>query len=128
MFRSFVDYLRLSVAYLRINMNAQLEYRGAFYTQVAAMFINDGAWVVFWLLFFTRFQVLHGWSLKDVMSLWAVTTAGFGIAYGVMGNAHRRLAPAILYEVAQGPLPGGSTPLRSAGRPSNLQNRQGRRI
>jgi ABC-2 type transport system permease protein len=100
MFRSFVDYLRLCAAYLRTNMNAQLEYRGAFYSQIAAMFINDGAWVVFWLLFFTRFQVLHGWSLKDVMSLWAVTTAGFGIAYGFMGNAHRRLA---LY-IAQGEL------------------------
>jgi ABC-2 type transport system permease protein len=100
MFRSLVDYLRLSAAYLRININAQLEYRGAFYSQVAAMFINDGAWVVFWLLFFTRFPVLHGWSLKDVMSLWAVTTAGFGIAFGLMGNGHRRLASAI----AQGEL------------------------
>jgi ABC-2 type transport system permease protein len=100
MFRTFVDYLRLCWAYLRININAQLEYRGAFYSQIAAMFINDGAWVVFWLLFFTRFQVLHGWSLKDVMSLWATTTAGFGIAYGFMGNAHRKLAPAI----AQGEL------------------------
>ena len=100
MFRSIVDYLRLCAAYLRINMNAQLEYRGAFYSQVAAMFINDGAWVAFWLLFFNRFQVLHGWSLKDVMCLWAVTTAGFGLAYGVMGNAHRRLASAI----AQGEL------------------------
>jgi len=100
MFRSFVDYLNLCAAYLRININAQLEYRGAFYSQVAAMFINDGAWVVFWLFFFTRFPVLHGWSLKDVMSLWAMTTAGFGIAYGLMGNAHRKLAPAI----AQGEL------------------------
>jgi ABC-2 type transport system permease protein len=95
MFRSIVDYLRLCAAYLRININAQLEYRGAFYSQVAAMFINDGAWVVFWLLFFTKFQVLHGWSLKDVTSLWATTTAGFGLAYGFMGNAHRKLAPAI---------------------------------
>jgi len=100
MLKSLVDYLQLGAAYLRININAQLEYRAAFYSQIAAMFINDGAWVVFWLFFFTRFPVLHGWSLKDVMSLWAVTTAGYGIAYGLMGNAHRRLAPAI----AQGEL------------------------
>jgi ABC-2 type transport system permease protein len=100
MWQSFLDYLRLWAAYLRININAQLEYRGAFYSQVAAMFINDGVWVVFWVFFFTRFPVLHGWSLKDVMSLWAVTTSGYGLAYGLMGNAHRRLAPAI----AQGEL------------------------
>ena len=51
------------------------------------MFINDGAWVVFWILFFKRFPVLHGWSLTDVIALWAVLTAGFGLAYGIMGNA-----------------------------------------
>src|SRR4051812_30132097 len=100
MFQAFFDYLGLCAAYLRININAQLEYRGAFYSQIAAMFMNDGAWVLFWLLFFTRFQVLHGWNLNDVMCLWAVTTAGFGLAYGFMGTAYRRLAPAI----AQGEL------------------------
>jgi len=57
MFRSFVDYLRLCAAYLRINMNAQLEYRGAFYSQVAAMFINDGAWVAFCSLTGSRFSM-----------------------------------------------------------------------
>ena len=51
------------------------------------MFINDGAWVVFWMLFFKRFPVLHGWSLTDVIALWAILTAGFGLAYGIMGNA-----------------------------------------
>jgi len=96
MWRSVLDYLHLAVAYMRINIRAQLEYRGAFFSQIAAMFINDGVWVVFWMFFFTRFPVLHGWNLKDVLSLWAITTAGYGLAYGVMGNAHRRLAPAIV--------------------------------
>ena len=100
MWKSFVDYIRLVAAYTRINLNAQLAYRGAFFSEVIAMFINDGAWVVFWMFFFTRFPVLRGWSLTDVMSLWAVATAGYGIAYCVMGNAHRQLAPAI----AQGEL------------------------
>src|SRR6266536_2174279 len=57
------------------------------------------AWVVFWTFFFTRFPVLRGWTLADVMTLWAVVTAGFGLAFGIMGNAHQ-LAPAI----AQGEL------------------------
>jgi ABC-2 type transport system permease protein len=89
-----LDYARLAAAYTRINVRAQLEYRGAFFSQIAAMFLNDGMWVVFWIFFFTRFPVLRGWTLTDVMSLWAVVTAGFGIAFGVMGNAHQ-LAPAI---------------------------------
>jgi ABC-2 type transport system permease protein len=81
------DYLGLVVAYFRLNLNAQLEYRGAFISQVAAMFLNDGVWVVFWALFFTRFPVLGGWSIADVITIWAITAAGFGLAYAIFGNA-----------------------------------------
>jgi ABC-2 type transport system permease protein len=81
------NYLGLAVAYTRLNLNAQLEYRAAFISQVAAMFLNDGVWVVFWILFFTRFPVLRGWSLDDVVTLWAVTAAGFGLAHAIYGNA-----------------------------------------
>jgi ABC-2 type transport system permease protein len=87
MIRSLMSYLKLAAAYVRFNFKAQLEYRGAFFSQVASMFVNDGAWVVFWVLFFKRFPVLHGWNLSDVIALWAVLTAGFGLAYGIMGNA-----------------------------------------
>jgi ABC-2 type transport system permease protein len=81
------SYLGLAAAYTRLNLRAQLEYRGAFISQVAAMFLNDGVWVVFWLLFFTRFPVLRGWTLDDVITLWAVTAAGFGLAHALYGNA-----------------------------------------
>src|SRR5215470_2733035 len=94
MWRQFIGYLRLIAMYTRLNVKAQLEYRGAFVSQVAAMFINDGMWVAFWIFFFTRFPVLRGWTLEDVVTLWAVVAAGFGIAYGVMGNANQ-LAPVI---------------------------------
>jgi ABC-2 type transport system permease protein len=80
-------YVGLAAAYTRLNFNAQLEYRGAFLSQVAAMFINDGMWLAFWSLFFTRFQVLRGWNVNDVITLWAITASGFGLAYGVFGNA-----------------------------------------
>src|ERR1051326_496859 len=86
MISTFLDYLRLVAAYLRANLNAQLEYRGAFISEALAMFINDGSWLVFWALFFQKFRVLNGWDLRDVMTVWAITTAGFGIAHCVMGN------------------------------------------
>jgi len=94
-FRQLKDYIRLAAAYTRLNLGAQLEYRGAFFSQVIAMFINDIAWVLFWMFFFTQFPVLRGWSLNDVLLLWAVTASGFGIAYSLMGNAHQ-LAPVIV--------------------------------
>jgi ABC-2 type transport system permease protein len=80
------SYLALAAAYIRLNLNAQLEYRGAFVWQVAAMFINDGVWVVFWVLFFTRFPVLRGWTAQDVITLWALTASGFGLAHAIYGN------------------------------------------
>ena len=44
MIRSLADYLHLAAAYVRFNLRAHLEYRGAFFSQVVSMFINDGAW------------------------------------------------------------------------------------
>lgn len=81
------DYLALAGAYTRLNLNAQLEYRGAFLSQVFAMFINDMVWVAFWALFFTRFPVLRGWTIQDVITVWAMAAAGFGLAGAVAGNA-----------------------------------------
>src|SRR5687767_8541626 len=75
---SVLDYMLLVCAYTRANLKAQLEYRGAFFSQAGAMFINDGAWLLFWAFFFTRFPVLQGWGLTDVLSLWAMVAAGFG--------------------------------------------------
>ena len=84
--RRFVNYLGLAWAYVRLNLRAQLEYRGAFVSQVAAMFVNDCVWVVFWALFFTRFPVLRGWDVRDVIAVWAVAAEGFGLAHAVYGN------------------------------------------
>lgn len=86
MIRTFINYLGLAMAYVRFNFKAQLEYRGAFFSQVASMFLNDGVWVLFWILFFKRFPVLHGWQVTDVIALWSILTAGFGLAFGLMGN------------------------------------------
>ena len=87
MWKSLRNYLGLVHAYSRINLNAQLEYRGAFISEAAAMLINDCFWVGFWVVFFAKFPVLQGWAIKDVLTLWAITAAGFGIAFALMGNA-----------------------------------------
>jgi ABC-2 type transport system permease protein len=80
------NYLNLAFAYVRFNLAAQLEYRGAFASQVLAMFLNDGVWVVFWVLFFSRFPVLHGWTIKDVLTIWGVVCVGYGLAHSFCGS------------------------------------------
>lgn len=63
-----------------------LEYRTAFFTQVFGMIINDILWVAFWVLYFTRFPVLRGWTLDDVMVLWASFAFSIGIVFGLFSN------------------------------------------
>ncbi len=87
MFSTLHNYLSLAWGYISLNFNAQLEYRGAFISQVVAMFINNIVWVAFWALFFTRFPVLRGWTVQDVITVWALTATGFGWVTALAGNA-----------------------------------------
>ena len=87
MLRRLWNYAGLAAVYTRLNLHAQLEYRGGFAMQVVAMFVNNCVWVVFWGLFFTRFPVLRGWDVRDVITVWALAAAGFGLAHAIYGNA-----------------------------------------
>jgi ABC-2 type transport system permease protein len=81
------NYAALATSYFRLNLSAMLEYRAAFWSQVVAMFINDGVWVLFWSIFFNRFKIVNGWTSTDVMTVWAVTAAGVGLSGALFGNA-----------------------------------------
>lgn len=81
------NYLGLAAAYVRFNVKSQLEYRAAFLSQSIAMFINDLAWLAYFVMFFERFPVKPGWHAADVATLWAVTAAGFGIGHCLFGNS-----------------------------------------
>ncbi|MBI1270973.1 hypothetical protein GC174_11125 [bacterium] len=83
----FTGYLTLALSYIKFNLKSQWEYRGAFLSQMVAMAANNCVWVAFWALFFTRFPVLRGWGVEDVITLWAVAATGFGLAHSVCGNA-----------------------------------------
>ena len=82
-----LNWLSLAAAYVRLNLRSHLEYRGAFFSQVIAMIINDSIWLIFWSLFFMRFPVLHGWDMKDIVTLWGVSASGYGLAAALCGNA-----------------------------------------
>lgn len=82
-----INYLRLAGTYIVFNAKAHMEYRAAFLSKMVAMFLNDCIWVTFWCMYFTRFPVVQGWTAIDVITLWAVCAAGFGIAETVFGNS-----------------------------------------
>jgi len=81
-------------AYFRANLKIALEYRVAFWANVVAMLLNDLMWVTFWIFFFTRFPVVQGYDVRDILTIWAVAAFGFGIGVAIFGNCHR-FAPII---------------------------------
>jgi ABC-2 type transport system permease protein len=83
----FNNYLKLVYSYSVVNLKSQMEYRGAFFSQVLAMIFNNCVWVLFWTVFYSKYAVLRGWTIKDVVTLWAIACAGFGIAHALCGNA-----------------------------------------
>ncbi len=87
-----VDFI---AAYVKANLAMEMEYRAAFFTQVLSMAANDGMWVAFWVLYFARFPVVEGWGRTDVLTLWAMVAAGYGVANGLFGNVLR--LPRIIY-------------------------------
>jgi ABC-2 type transport system permease protein len=90
MVHTFIVHLRFVLDYVKANFLIALEYRASFFGQIISMMLNDAMWVGFWWIYFTRFQVLQGgWSINDVLGLWAVTGVAFALAVGFFGNVLR---------------------------------------
>jgi ABC-2 type transport system permease protein len=81
--------LRFLGAYLVANVQAALEYRAAFLWQVLAMLVNDAMWLGFWLAYFSRFPLVQGWGRTEIVMMWAVAGAGFGLGATLAGNSGR---------------------------------------
>jgi ABC-2 type transport system permease protein len=81
--------LRFITGYLSANFQGALEYRLSFFSQIFAMLINDIMWITFWLAYFSRFPLVAGWGRDEVVMLWAIVAAGFGLGTAICGNVFR---------------------------------------
>lgn len=77
------------------NAAAAVEYRGPFLLQLFGMMLNNASFLVFWAVLMDHVGSLGGWGLTDVMYLWALGPACFGLAHIVFGNV-RELGRIIL--------------------------------
>lgn len=78
--------VRFLIALWTANLQAAMEYRAAFLTQVFGMILNNAAYFVFWVIFFDRFEVVGGWVLSDMFVLFGIAAAGFGLGVFLFGN------------------------------------------
>lgn len=85
--KSAKAYLRLFGAYFKANLQAAMEYRANFLLQVFGMALNNAAFIVFWRVLIDRTGGVGGYSFEDVMFLWALASAAFGLGHVLFGNA-----------------------------------------
>ncbi len=86
LFSKIFNYLSLAISYVRLNWRSHLEYRGAFYIEAAGMFFNNLIWLGFWIYFFKAFPTVPSWQSSDIVTLWAIAAAGWGLAFVICGN------------------------------------------
>jgi ABC-2 type transport system permease protein len=53
------------------------------------MFVNDVVWIVFWLLFFNKFNNIAGWTFNDMIMLYAIITIAWGIPGVFFGHRNK---------------------------------------
>jgi ABC-2 type transport system permease protein len=82
-------YLRLFREIFSANVAAALEYRLPFLVQLFGMMLNNASFLVFWTVLMGQVGTLGGWGLRDVMFLWALGPASFGLAHIVFGNVRQ---------------------------------------
>lgn len=76
-------------ATLRASLADALANRNSFWFQVSVMIVNDGTWIVFWVLFFHQVGTLHGWQTQDVIVLFSMLMTSAGAALGLLANSRR---------------------------------------
>lgn len=84
---SLRTYASLTGEIFKVNLMSAAEYRTAFLMKVFGMVINDFAWLGLWVIFFARFPQVNGWTVRDVMVLYAIGAANVGIVFALMGGA-----------------------------------------
>jgi ABC-2 type transport system permease protein len=86
--------LEFLFALWKANLLSAMEYRASFLTLVTGMFLNDAMYFVFWVIFFGAFEEINGWEVQDMLLVFGLLAAGYGLATWLFGNV-RSLADLI---------------------------------
>jgi ABC-2 type transport system permease protein len=85
---------------MALNLASAMEYRASFISQILGMFLNNGIYFIFWLIFFDRFGTVRGYNIGEIYLLFAIVAFSFGLAHMFAANTGANLA----YLIAQGRL------------------------
>lgn len=77
MFTEAKRVLKFFFQYFSANLQSAMEYRGAFFSQVVFMFLNNLMLLFFWWVLFTQVEALNGWLFEHVLLLYAVASGAY---------------------------------------------------
>lgn len=78
--------IRFLAGYLKLNLSIAMAYRGSFLAQAFFMAVNDALLLFFWWVLFTRFPSVAGWGFRQIVTLYAVSAASFGLGAAFCSN------------------------------------------
>ena len=75
-----VKELKFIIHLIKLNLAGAMEYRASFLMQAIGMFLNNGIYFVFWIIFFDKFGEIKGYEIDQIFLLFSIITLGFGMA------------------------------------------------
>ena len=82
--KNTLKYLLLSIKY---NLKSAMEYKKSFIIQTIFMLVNNGFFLIFWNIVFDVNQGnVNGLVMKDILYLWSIPVASWGIVSFVFGG------------------------------------------
>ena len=72
---------------LKYNLKSSLEYKTSFFIQTIFMIINNGFFMIFWLLVFdVNNGDVKSLEMRDILFVWSISPASWGIANFLFGG------------------------------------------
>lgn len=79
--------IKLFLMYFKLNLSSALEYRVSFITSAISMAVSNATFIFFWAVAFDQIGgAIGGYGFRDVMFIWAASSAAFGLANILFGN------------------------------------------
>jgi ABC-2 type transport system permease protein len=85
--RTLKKHLKIMLCYFRLNLASALEYRASFLSQAFGMALSNSSFIFFWWVGFHQLGgTIGGYSFEDVLFIWAVGSASFGLSSILFAN------------------------------------------
>lgn len=79
--------IRFLIQSIKCNLKSAVEYKKSFFVQMILMLVNNGFFLIFWVVVFNiNGGSIEGITMKDVLYLWAIPPASYGLSNFLFGG------------------------------------------